>query len=51
VLKALAERNKINTAEVDDVIWGTSTQRGPAGHATWAAWPRSTPAMTSAPAA
>mgnify|MGYP000913189714 CR=1 FL=1 len=30
VLKALAERNKINTAEVDDVIWGTSTQRGPA---------------------
>ena len=30
VLKALAERNKINTAEVDDVIWGTSSQRGPA---------------------
>jgi acetyl-CoA C-acetyltransferase len=29
VLKALAERNKINTAEVDDVIWGTSSQRGP----------------------
>ena len=24
VLKALAERNKINTAEVDDIIWGTS---------------------------
>jgi acetyl-CoA C-acetyltransferase len=29
VLKALAERNRINTAEVDDVIWGTSSQRGP----------------------
>ncbi len=29
VLKALAERNGINTAEVDDVIWGTSSQRGP----------------------
>ena len=31
VLKALAERNNINTAEVDDVIWGTSSQRGPQG--------------------
>lgn len=30
VLRALAERNGINTAEVDDVIWGTSSQRGPA---------------------
>jgi acetyl-CoA C-acetyltransferase len=29
VLKAIAERNRINTAEVDDVIWGTSSQRGP----------------------
>jgi len=28
VLKALAERNKINTSEVDDIIWGTSSQRG-----------------------
>ena len=28
VLKALAERNKINTAEIDDIIWGTSSQRG-----------------------
>ncbi|CAE7404214.1 fadA [Symbiodinium microadriaticum] len=28
VLKALAERNDINTAEVDDVIWATSNQRG-----------------------
>ena len=31
VLKALAERNKIDTAEVDDVIWGTSAQVGPQG--------------------
>ena len=29
VLKALAERTGINTADVDDVIWGTSSQRGP----------------------
>ena len=29
VLKALAERNNLNTAEVDDVIWGTSSQTGP----------------------
>lgn len=28
VLKALAERNQLDTAEVDDVIWGVSTQRG-----------------------
>ena len=31
VLKALAERNNINTAEVDDVIWGISSQLGPQG--------------------
>ena len=31
VLKAIAERNKINTAEVDDIIWGTSSQRGTQG--------------------
>jgi acetyl-CoA C-acetyltransferase len=31
VLRALAERNNLNTAEVDDVIWGTSAQVGPAG--------------------
>ncbi|PCG15571.1 MULTISPECIES: acetyl-CoA C-acetyltransferase [Sphingomonas] len=31
VLKALKERNNLNTAEVDDVIWSTSTQRGPQG--------------------
>ncbi|HYG26094.1 MAG TPA: acetyl-CoA C-acetyltransferase, partial [Caulobacteraceae bacterium] len=29
VLKAIAERNNVNTAEVDDVIWGTSSQKGP----------------------
>jgi len=28
VLAALAERNNLNTAEVDDIIWGTSSQRG-----------------------
>jgi len=28
VLKALQQRNAINTAEVDDIIWGTSTQKG-----------------------
>jgi acetyl-CoA C-acetyltransferase len=31
VLKAMAERNNLNTAEVDDVIWGTSSQRGKQG--------------------
>ncbi|WP_398471703.1 acetyl-CoA C-acetyltransferase [Tardiphaga sp.] len=31
VLKAIAERNKLNTAEVDDIIWSTSTQRGKQG--------------------
>jgi acetyl-CoA C-acetyltransferase len=28
VLKALKDRNKLNTAEVDDIIWGTSAQMG-----------------------
>lgn len=28
VLKALAERNNLNTADVDDIIWGTSCQHG-----------------------
>jgi acetyl-CoA C-acetyltransferase len=31
VLKALAERNDLDTADVDDIIWGTSTQRGKQG--------------------
>ena len=31
VLKAIADRNGINTADVDDIIWSTSTQRGPQG--------------------
>jgi acetyl-CoA C-acetyltransferase len=31
VLKALAERNNLNTAEVDDIFWGTSSQVGPQG--------------------
>ncbi len=29
VLRALADRTGIDTAEVDDIIWGTSSQRGP----------------------
>jgi acetyl-CoA C-acetyltransferase len=28
VLKAIAERNNLKTEEVDDIIWGTSSQRG-----------------------
>jgi acetyl-CoA C-acetyltransferase len=31
VLRALKERNDLNTAEVDDIIWGTSSQRGKQG--------------------
>ncbi|OYX71206.1 MAG: acetyl-CoA acetyltransferase [Caulobacter sp. 32-67-35] len=31
VLRALAARNNLNTAEVDDIVWGTSTQRGKQG--------------------
>jgi acetyl-CoA C-acetyltransferase len=31
VLKAIKERNGIDTAQVDDVIWGTSAQVGPQG--------------------
>ena len=31
VLRALAERNALNTAEVDDIIWGTSSQSGKQG--------------------
>lgn len=31
VLKALQERNNINTKEVDDVIWGTCAQKGQQG--------------------
>jgi len=29
VLKALKERNDLDTADVDDIIWSTSAQRGP----------------------
>ena len=29
VLKALAKRTGVNTADIDDVIWGTAAQRGP----------------------
>jgi len=31
VLAALAQRNGLNTAEVDDIVWGCSTQRGAQG--------------------
>lgn len=31
VLRALVDRNGFNTADVDDVIWGTSAQVGPQG--------------------
>ena len=31
VLKAIAERNNLNTEHVDDIIWGTSTQVGKQG--------------------
>jgi acetyl-CoA C-acetyltransferase len=31
VLKALKDRNNLNTADVDDVIWGTSAQMGKQG--------------------
>lgn len=33
VLKALQQRNNINTAEIDDVIWGVSAQMGKQGGA------------------
>jgi len=31
VLRALQRRNDLNTAEVDDIIWGTSAQKGKQG--------------------
>jgi acetyl-CoA C-acetyltransferase len=31
VLKALQQRNSIDTSEVDDVVWGTSAQKGKQG--------------------
>ncbi len=31
VLKAIKERNNLNTAEVDDIVWGTSQQKGQQG--------------------
>ena len=31
VLRAIAERNRLDTTEVDDVIWSTSTQKGKQG--------------------
>ena len=31
VLKALQERNHLDTADVDDILWGTSAQMGKQG--------------------
>lgn len=31
VLAAIAERNNLNTADIDDIIWSTSTQKGKQG--------------------
>src|ERR1700741_3190697 len=31
VLRAIAERNRLDTSEVDDVIWGTNAQIGKQG--------------------
>lgn len=31
VLKALQERNNLNSADIDDVVWGTSAQKGMQG--------------------
>jgi acetyl-CoA C-acetyltransferase len=31
VMKAIADRNGLDTAQVDDVIWSTCTQKGPQG--------------------
>ena len=31
VLSALAQRNNLNTADIDDILWGTSSQRGRQG--------------------
>jgi acetyl-CoA C-acetyltransferase len=31
VLKAIAERNNLNTGDIDDIIWSTSSQRGSQG--------------------
>ena len=51
VLKALAERNKLNTAEVGRHHLGHSARSAASRAATSAACRRSTPATTSAPAA
>ena len=49
VLKALQVRNRLNTAEVDDIIWARA-HRWANRVAIWGAWPHSMPATTSAPA-
>jgi acetyl-CoA C-acetyltransferase len=32
VLRAIADRNDLQTADVDDIVWGTSSQRGSQGN-------------------
>ena len=51
VLRHLAERTGINTADVDDIIWGTSAQVAQQSGAIWGGCPRSMPATTCAPPA
>ena len=50
VLAALAERNNLNTADIDDVIAGCGTQFGKQGSciARMASRPRSTQSVTTA---
>ena len=50
VLKAIQQRNNLNTPDIDDVIWGTSAQKGCKAEI-WAAWPHWTRASTFASAA
>ena len=45
VLAAIRDRNNLDTATVDDIIWSTSTQKASRA-ATSAAWRRFRPAMT-----
>jgi len=49
VLRAAGDRTGINTADVDDIIWGTSSQRGPQS-GDLGRMSRSTPVTTCVPA-
>ncbi|WP_293863720.1 hypothetical protein [Sphingomonas sp. 67-36] len=50
VLRAIADRNNLDTADVQDVIWSTSTQRGKQA-ATSRGWPPCPLDMTTPSAA